>query len=114
MRRLPGNAGPGLRRGVENEDAGDGPAPGVHCVLWSKRTTDVCTWVWCSDCALCQEIRTADQYQVEETSYVQAPDAEAGGPAVVAPEGMRSWRRRTRQMSPNRTCRPWKLSQGRA
>lgn len=61
--------------------------PGSTVCCGSKRATDICTWIWCSYCALCQEIRTTDQYQVEETSYAQAPDAEAGGVAVVAPEG---------------------------
>ena len=38
--------------------------PGSRWVCGSTRLTDVCLWVWCPWCALCQEVRTTEQYQV--------------------------------------------------
>ncbi|GJP42329.1 hypothetical protein CLOM_g1905 [Closterium sp. NIES-68] len=61
--------------------------PGSRWWCGSKRLTDICTWMWCCCCALCQEVRTADQYQVVENSfYRRAGDIESGAGAK-APVG---------------------------
>ncbi|CAI5947152.1 unnamed protein product [Closterium sp. NIES-64] len=61
--------------------------PGSRWWCGSRRLTDICIWVWCCWCALCQEVRTTDQYQVVENSfYRRAGDIESGSGAP-APAG---------------------------
>lgn len=68
--------------------------PGSTLCCGSARATDVLTWVLCSPCALCQETRTTDAYDVEQESFYRlasirrTPDGarEEAFPLVAAPE----------------------------
>lgn len=63
--------------------------PGTKC-CGSRRLMDVCLWTFCSYCALCQEIRTADQYEVEQHEhhfYADSLSREHSHISVPAEEG---------------------------
>eukprot|EP00271_Cylindrocystis_brebissonii_P004996 TRINITY_DN16951_c0_g1_i1.p1 TRINITY_DN16951_c0_g1~~TRINITY_DN16951_c0_g1_i1.p1 ORF type:complete len:465 (-),score=37.23 TRINITY_DN16951_c0_g1_i1:649-2043(-) len=54
--------------------------PAQRWCLGSKMGTDACIWLFCCWCALCQEVRTAEHYGIDQGTFYfkEARDVEAG------------------------------------